>query len=133
MLRIEAPLRHAFTQAACHFRILFRFSYQCGVERVQQIKLLLRGERGMIGDVVSGANEIIEGEDRRAMARRNQKGGDRKIFVAMGLSRTRPRKVHMTPFCRSTALARPQTSISRLASISSDVSNRCAATCARGA
>ncbi len=39
----------------------------------------------MIGNVVGGAHEIVKSEDRRAMARRDEEGRDRKIFVAMRL------------------------------------------------
>lgn len=133
MLRIEAALATCVAQSACDRRIRFGLSHKPVIERVQEIELFLRAERGMIGDVVGGANEIIEGEDRRAMTRRDQKGGDGKIFVAMGLSRTRPRNVHDDAVLPLHGAPAPSTSISRLASISSDDSNLCAAVCARGA
>jgi len=133
MLRIEAARAACVAQAARDRRIRFGLSDQRAVERVQEIELFLRAERGMIGNIVGGANEIIKGEDRRAMARRDQKGGDGKIFVAMGLSRTRPLDVHDDAVLPLHDAPAPSTSISRLASISSDDSNLGAAVCARGA
>jgi hypothetical protein len=41
----------------------------------------------MIGDIIGGADEIVEGQDRLAVARRNKKGRDREIFVPMVLAR----------------------------------------------
>jgi hypothetical protein len=40
----------------------------------------------MIGDVVGGADEIVEGQDRLAVARRNEKGGDREILIPVALA-----------------------------------------------
>src|SRR5207253_5314507 len=59
---------------------------QFGFEQVEQPKLFVRGERGVIGDVVGGPDEIIEREDQRPMTRMNDPRRDRKILVAVGLS-----------------------------------------------
>src|SRR5262245_45769974 len=43
----------------------------------------------MIGDVVGGAHEFIEGENGRAMARMDEPRGHGKILVPMALARSR--------------------------------------------
>jgi hypothetical protein len=40
----------------------------------------------VIGNVVGGADEIVEGQDRLAMARVNEKGRDREIFIPVPLA-----------------------------------------------
>src|SRR5690242_16046057 len=50
-------------------------------ESIEQSELLLRAQHGMIGDVVGGAYEIVEREDRLAMARMNEKGCYREILI----------------------------------------------------
>ena len=57
------------------------------VEPIEQIELLLRRQRGMIGDIVGGAHKIVERQDGAAVARMNQEGGDREILVPVSLSR----------------------------------------------
>ena len=42
----------------------------------------------MIGDVVGDADEFVERQDGRAMARMNEPRGDRKILVVMALAGT---------------------------------------------
>jgi hypothetical protein len=42
----------------------------------------------MIGDVVGGADEIIEGENQRPVTRMDDPRRNRKILVAMGLPRS---------------------------------------------
>ena len=39
----------------------------------------------MVGNIVGGANEIIECENRRAITRMNKKRGDREILVPVTL------------------------------------------------
>jgi len=47
-----------------------------------------RRQRGMVGNVVGGADEIVERQDRLAMARVDEKGCDREIFIPVPLART---------------------------------------------
>ena len=43
---------------------------QVGFERIQMGELLGARQRRVVRDVVGGADELVEGEDRRAMLRR---------------------------------------------------------------
>ena len=62
---------------------------QCRLEPVEQRKLVLRGQRRMVRDIVGGADEFVECENRLAMTRMNQPRCHREIFVPMALARTR--------------------------------------------
>ena len=55
-------------------------------EAIEQRELFRRRERGVIGDVVGGADEIIERQDHAAMARMYEKGRHREILVPMPLA-----------------------------------------------
>ena len=59
---------------------------QARFEPIEHRQLVGRGERRMIGDIVGGADEIIERQDHLAVARMNQKRGDRKILVPVSLA-----------------------------------------------
>jgi len=61
---------------------------EAGIEAIEQRELLLRRQRGVIGNVVGGAHEIVERKDRSAMARVNKPGRHRKIFVPVTLARS---------------------------------------------
>jgi hypothetical protein len=41
----------------------------------------------MVGDVIRGASEAIEVQNRLAQARRDEKRGDGKVFALLGLAR----------------------------------------------
>ena len=41
----------------------------------------------MVGDIVGGTHEIVEGKNQRAMTRMNDPRRDRKILIAVGLTR----------------------------------------------
>jgi hypothetical protein len=56
-------------------------------QAVEQRELLVGLQRRVVGDVVGGADELVEGEDRRAVARADEVRGDGKVLVAMGLAR----------------------------------------------
>ena len=59
---------------------------QFGLEQIEIAQLLVRRERRMIGDVVGGADEIVEGKDQRPVPRMDDPRGDRKILVAVRLA-----------------------------------------------
>ena len=69
------------------YRIFVALSGQARIEAIEQRKLFFRLERGMVGDVVRGAHEIVERQDWRTMARLNQPGSHREIFIPMTLAR----------------------------------------------
>ena len=60
---------------------------EAAIEAIEQSELLGRRKRRMIGDIVGGAHEIVERQDRLAVARMNEKGGDREILVPVALAR----------------------------------------------
>ncbi len=70
-------------------RIVVAAAEQGRLQPVEQRELLRRRQRGMVGDVVGGAHEIVEREDRRAVARMDEPRGHRKILVPMALARSR--------------------------------------------
>ncbi len=53
------------------------------LQAVQEDELVVCRQSGVIGDVVGGADEAVEGEDRLAMARAHEARGDGEILVAM--------------------------------------------------
>src|SRR5262249_47882802 len=59
---------------------------ETGLQPIQEIELLLRRERGVVGHVVSDPHELVEGQDDAAMARVDEPRRDREILVAMALS-----------------------------------------------
>src|SRR5207253_403867 len=61
---------------------------QFGLQEVEIGELFRRTERGMVGDVVRGPHEIVEGKDQIPMARMNDPRRDRKILVTMGFARS---------------------------------------------
>ena len=68
-------------------RVLVVCAVKSGLEAVEQAKFLGRRQRRMVGDVVGGAHEIVERQDRRAMARVNEERGDREILVPVAFAR----------------------------------------------
>src|SRR5262245_29757040 len=56
----------------------------------------------MIGDVVGGADEIVEGKDQRAVPRMDDPRGDRKILVTVRLARP---EVAGAAHCTTSSLA----------------------------
>ena len=52
----------------------------------------------MIGDIVRGAHEAVEGQDRRPQLRANQARGDGKVFIPMAFARREVGRVrHCSP------------------------------------
>src|SRR5262249_46054548 len=60
---------------------------EAGAEAVEEIELLIRLERRMVGNIVGGSYEIVERQYRAAMARMNEKRRDRKVLVPVSFSR----------------------------------------------
>src|SRR5207253_10554829 len=54
-----------------------------------QRKLVRRRQRRMIGNIVGGAHELVEREDRRAVARLNQPRRHGKILIPVPFARSR--------------------------------------------
>jgi hypothetical protein len=71
------------------FRIVGTLAGQRVGEAVEERDLLLRRQAGIVGDVVAGPDEVVEVEDRAAVARMDQVRGDRKILVAVPLAGAR--------------------------------------------
>ena len=67
-------------------RLGVALAQQFGLEQVEDAKLLVCRERCVIGNVVGGADEIVEGKNQRAMTRMNDPRRDRKILVTVGLA-----------------------------------------------
>src|SRR6478752_4067741 len=67
--------------------VLIAPAEQCRLEPVKQRELILRRKVGMVRDIVRSADEFVECEDRRAMARMNQPRRHGEIFVPMALAR----------------------------------------------
>src|SRR6266581_8178432 len=59
---------------------------ETALQPIQQIELLLRRERGMVGDVVGDPHELVEGQNDAAMTRVDEPRRDREVLVAMALS-----------------------------------------------
>ena len=59
---------------------------ESGLQTIEQRELLGRRQRRMVGNIVRRAHEIIERPDHLAMARMNEKGRDREIFVPVALA-----------------------------------------------
>ena len=75
-------------RAQTHRRhILAVLADEARAEPVEEPKLLFRRKRRMVGDVVGGANEIVECQNRAAMARMDEKRRDRKVLVPVSFSR----------------------------------------------
>ena len=87
--------RMARRQAAEHQRVAQRHAgglavlapQQRALQPVDQGQLLSGRQARMIGHVIGGAHEAVEGEDDRPVMRGDQPGGDGKILVAMALAR----------------------------------------------
>jgi hypothetical protein len=60
---------------------------KASLKRVKMGKFLVRLERRVVGDVVSGADEFIEGQNGGAMLRFDQYGCDREILVPVTFAR----------------------------------------------
>jgi hypothetical protein len=85
MARRHAAFRKRGTQRD---RLLLAVAL-AGEFRLEQIEigeLVCRGQRRMIGDVVGGPDEIVERKNQRPVPRVNEKGGNRKILVAVSLA-----------------------------------------------
>src|SRR5260370_11375558 len=76
----QVPVFECSTQSLRH-RFALDMAEKAGLKRVKMGKFLVRLERRMIGDVVSGADEFIEGQNGGAMLRFDQYGCDREILV----------------------------------------------------
>ena len=70
-------------------RVVIAAAKQCRLEPVEQRKLVLRRQHGVVRDIVRGADKFVECEDRRAVARMNQPRRHGKVFVPMALARAR--------------------------------------------
>jgi hypothetical protein len=57
-------------------------------ELIHQCELFRRRQRGMVGNIVGGAHEFVEGEDRRAVARMNEPRRHGKVLVPVALARS---------------------------------------------
>jgi hypothetical protein len=69
-------------------RVVIIGASETTIQPIEQCELLRRRQRGMVGDIVGGADEIVECEDRLAMARVNEKGRHREVFIPVSLART---------------------------------------------
>ena len=58
-----------------------------GVKTVQQCKLFLRWQRHVIGDVISRADEVVEGKNCRTITRRDEPRRHREIFIPVSFAR----------------------------------------------
>ena len=61
-------------------------------EVVEKLDLALGRQLGVVGDVVARTHEIVESQDRAAILRVDQVGGDGKVLVLVPLARTRVRR-----------------------------------------
>ena len=85
MLRIE-PARAQLGAQRHAFRLGVALAEQRGLQAVEQFQLLGLRQRSVIGDVVGHAHEIVERQDRLAIARRDQSRGHREILVPVSLA-----------------------------------------------
>jgi hypothetical protein len=60
---------------------------QARLERLEVRELVVGRKSRMVGDVVGGAHEVVEGENRSAVLRPDQERGHRKVLVAVPLAR----------------------------------------------
>ncbi len=67
-------------------RIFGTAAEEARFEAIEQRELFRRRQRRVVGDVVGGADEIIERQNHRAMARMNQERRHREILVPMPLA-----------------------------------------------
>ena len=72
----------------CGDRLALRLAGEAVLQPIDERELLGRRQRRMIGDVVGDADEFVERQDGRAMARMNEPRGDREILVVMALAGT---------------------------------------------
>ena len=78
------------------------------VEIVEKLKLRLWRQGRVIGDIVRGAHEAIEGEDRTSPLLAEQPRGDRKILVTVALAgKGLAHRRHARPVSRIGAWIRP--------------------------
>ncbi len=61
---------------------------QFRLEQIEITELLVGRERRMVGDIVGSPDEVVERQNQRAVPRMNDPRRDRKILVAVGLSRS---------------------------------------------
>ncbi len=82
----EPPLRQNVPQRQ---RGLCRtgFAEQRFFQSIKSGKLIRFRQLRVIGNVVGRAREAVEAQDRPTQARRDQEGGDGKVFLALGLAR----------------------------------------------
>ena len=59
-----------------------------GIEAIEQLEFFGRRQRRVVGDVVGRAHEIVERQDRPAMARSNEPGRHREILIPVALARS---------------------------------------------
>jgi hypothetical protein len=67
-------------------RFVAAVAEQTAFETIKPRQLFLRRERGMVGNIIGDADELIEGEDRRPVPALDQPGGDREVLVARALA-----------------------------------------------
>ena len=90
--RGDSAARRKAARSATPSASLVVLAEQRALQPVEQRELLVRRKRRVVGDVVGGAHEIVEGQNDAAMARMDQPRRDGKILVAMRPCRNaRPR------------------------------------------
>ena len=120
MTRRQSALRELLTQRHA-FRIAIACAVEIGLELIEQGEFLVRFELGVICNVIGGAHEVIEGENRRAVARMDEPRRDWKILIPVRLARPQlasiahdrtagawARPFHMPPRPRACATADAQ-------------------------
>ena len=83
--RRQPALRELFAQRH-GLGIAIAGAVEIGLELIEQGEFLVGLELGVVGDVVRRAHEVIEGEDRRAVARMDEPGRHRKILIPVRLA-----------------------------------------------
>ena len=82
--RQPAPTQHVAQLDA--FRLVVVLAEEARLERIETRELFVGGKPRVVGDVVGGAHEIVEGKDRRPVPAADQPRGDREILVAVALA-----------------------------------------------
>ena len=69
-------------------RVAVVLAGQPGIEAIEQLEFFGRRQRRVVGDVVRRAHEIVERQDRPAMAPSNEPGRHREILIPVALARS---------------------------------------------
>ena len=69
-------------------RVAVVLAGEAGIEAIEQRQFFGRRQRRVVGDVVGGTDEIVERQDRPAMARSNEPGRHREILIPVALARS---------------------------------------------